>query len=39
MQKILNTSDNKLNDEVQISSIVDSRVNSHEEKNQRPKKI
>jgi len=39
MQNILqNTSGNTENDEAKISSMVDSRVNSHEEKNQRPKK-
>jgi hypothetical protein len=39
MQKILqNTSGNIENNQAQISSMVDSRVNSHKEKNQRPKK-
>jgi hypothetical protein len=39
MQKFLqNTSGNKENDQAQISTMADSRVNSHEEKNQRPKK-
>ena len=40
MQKILqNKSGQKQNDQAQISSMVGNRVNSHEENNQRRKKI